>query len=188
MLRALLLACLTLGPAAATPPRMDDLPRPPASVPRGTPVQLAQARPTLDLLVTLRLLADLLARGDSALDAATRAEVSAALADLPARKTLGPLEAGRTLEQVRAALTPSERQALDRARDALEGRANLLLARARLASPDGPPNLTLHRYGFMVPGGLALVRRVTATPTLNPYAEAGPNAEVLRRVLTGLRR
>jgi len=163
---------------------MSDPPRPPLSRPSpGTPVRLEQARPTLDLLVTLRLLADLLERGTLSPDAGARAELRETLADLATRPTLGPLAAERTLEQVRAALTSSQRGALDRTRTTLEERVNLLLARARFAAPDGPPNHALNRYGFMVPGGLALARRVAATPGLNPYAEAGANAQVLRRLL-----
>ncbi|MBB5235347.1 hypothetical protein [Deinococcus budaensis] len=188
MTRALLLACLTLGLAgAASSPRMSDPPRPPLSRPSAhTPAQLGQARPTLDLLVTLRLLADLLERGTFAPATGARAELREMLGDLAARPTLGPLAAGRALEGVRAALTVSQRGMLDRARTSLEERADLLLARARFAAPDGPPNHALNRYGFMVPGGLALARRVAAAPDLNPYAEAGVNAQLLRRLLAKL--
>lgn len=189
MKRVLLLACLTLGPVAATPLRVSDPPpRPGLNGPRVTPASMQQARPTLDLLLTVRLLADLTRRGTLTPDALARAELRAALEPLKARPTLGPLAAQRTLDRVVAALTDPQRVALGAARADLERRANLLLSRARFATPDGPSNVALNRSGFMLPGGLPLVRRVVTTPDLNPYAEAGANAALLERLLTALDR
>ncbi|MEF2276679.1 hypothetical protein V3W47_00075 [Deinococcus sp. YIM 134068] len=191
MKRALLLAALCLGPALAAPPRTSDPARmsdpsrkseqPPSSF--TAVAQLRQARPTLDLLVTVRLLAGLLERGTLAPGAQARAELRAALEGLPDQPTLGPLAAERTLERVRGALTDTERGTLDAARADLERRANLNLSRVRLAMQDGPASVPLARYGFMLPGGLALARAVAADPERNPYAEGGPSAEALRRVL-----
>lgn len=186
MKRALLLACLTLGPAAAAPTRVRM-----SDPPRSTPVtaaRMVQARPTLDLLVTVRLLAGLLERGTLAPGVQARAELRDALGELPTRATLGPLAADRTQARLRAALTETQRGALDAARADLERRADLLLSRARFATPDGPANVALNRYGFMLPGGLGLARRVAANPELNPYAEGGVSAVTLERTLTLLGR
>ncbi|BDP41133.1 hypothetical protein DAETH_11020 [Deinococcus aetherius] len=184
MRRALLLACLTLGPAvAATPGRMSEPPRSSFS----TVTTMQQARPTLDLLVTVRLLAGLLERGTLAPGAQARAELAAALGELSTRPTLGPLAADRTLDRVRGALTGTQRGTLDAARADLERRADLNLSRARFAAPDGPVNVALLRYGFMLPGGFALARQVAADPELNPYARGGASAATLERLLALLR-
>ncbi|WP_216323438.1 hypothetical protein [Deinococcus aestuarii] len=180
MRRALFLVCLILGPAAATAPsRMGEPSRSAFSSAR----VMEQARPTLDLLVTVRLLDGLLERGALAPGAEARAELRGALAELPTRATLGPLAADRTLARVRGALTGTQRDTLDAARADLERRANLNLSRARLAAPGGPPNVALLRYGFMLPGGFALARQVAANPELNPFARAGTSADALERVL-----
>ncbi|WP_345464854.1 hypothetical protein [Deinococcus carri] len=187
MKRVLLLACLSLGAAAATPPRM--MPLPPHSAAAADPSpDLARVQPVLELLVTVRLLADLTAGDDFLLDAPARSALSAILREQVTRPTLGPQDAQRTLDRLRGVLTAAQRERLDQARAELERRAALLLARSRFAAPDGPVNLTLYRYGFMLPGGAALVRRVAASPGLNPYREAGVSAATLQRLLGQLAR
>ncbi|EYB68783.1 hypothetical protein DEIPH_ctg017orf0141 [Deinococcus phoenicis] len=188
MKRALLLAGLSLGMAGATSPRMT--PPPSHSAPAADPSpELARVRPVLDLLVTVRLLADLTARDGLGLDAPARSALTVILREQGTRPTLGPLAAQRTLERLRAVLTGEQQDTLDQARAELERRASLLLARSRFASPDGPVNLNVYRYGFMLPGGAALVRRVAASPELNPYREAGgASAATLQRLLERLAR
>lgn len=188
MKRALLLACLSLGAAAATSPRMTPLPPHSAAAAADPSPELARVQPVLELLVTVRLLAELTAGDDFLLDAPARSALSAILRAQVTRPTLGPQDAQRTLERLRGVLTAAQRETLDQARAGLERRAALLLARSRFAAPDGPVNLTLYRYGFMLPGGAALVRRVAASPGLNPYREAGVSAATLQRLLGQLTR
>ncbi|WP_102127528.1 hypothetical protein [Deinococcus planocerae] len=180
MRRALFLACLTLGPAVAAAPGRTGVP---SGSSFSTVAVMEQARPTLDLLVTVRLLDALVERGTLVPGTEARAELREALGELPTRPTLGPLSADRTLARVRGALTGTQRGTLDAARADLERRANLNLSRARFAAADGPANVALLRYGFMLPGGFALARQVAANPELNPYARPGTSAATLERLL-----
>lgn len=147
---------------------------------------IQDARPTLDLLVTVRLLTDLLERRQITLDAAASRDLYGLLRPLSTAGALRPAEAGDVDAAVQATLTPSQALALAQARAALEARVRAFMARARFATPDGPLNLTLIRYGLMVPGGQTTVQSLLGT-TLNPYAGAGVNAEVLERLLALLR-
>ena len=144
---------------------------------------MQDARPTLDLLVTVRLLTDLLERRQIMLDADAHRDLSGLLRPLTTAGALRPADASAVDAAVRAALTPSQALALAQSRAALETRAQAFMARARFATPDGPLNLTLIRYGLMVPGGQATVAGLLGT-TRNPYAEGGVNAEMLKRLLT----
>lgn len=164
-------------------------PSAPQRVPGGAPMTARatqDARPTLDLLVTVRLLTDLLERRQITLDAPASRELSGLLRPLSGAVALRPAEALAVDAAVLAALAPSQAQALAQARAALEARTQAFMARARFATPDGPLNLTLIRYGLMVPGGQTTVNSLLGT-TRNPYAQAGVNATVLERLLTLLR-
>lgn len=168
------------GAAARTPAPM---PQQRAAEGAGMNARAIQdARPALDLLITARLLADLLEHGQIVLDAGASQELDGALRPLAAARTLRPTEAAALGRAVRRALTPSQTLALERARAALESRAQALMARARFAAPDGPPNLILIRYGLMVPGGQATVKRLLETQH-NPFGPSGDNAALLARLL-----
>ncbi len=150
---------------------------------RATAIQDAQ--PTLELLITVRLLSGLAGRPEFMPDARTRLVLSDLLRPLPDLPALHPSEARSLNAALQAALTPAQAQTLAQARAALEARAQAFMARARFATPDGPLNLTMARYGLMVPGGPDTVRGVTGRTLPNPY-RTGVNAELLARLLTAL--
>lgn len=146
-----------------------------------------QARPTLDALVTIRLLPALLAGpGDLRPSAAVRAALLETLRPLQAQQTLQPQELARRLETVLGALSAPQRQFLSSRRAALEAQVQRLLSRARRPPPLHPADVALRDQGFLVPGGQAVVRRVYDDPTWNPYAESEPNAVVLNTLLAML--
>ncbi|GGO37436.1 hypothetical protein [Deinococcus humi] len=140
-------------------------------------------RPTLDVMITVRLLAELLDRHQIVLDATASRELSDLLRPLITAKALRPTEAAALDSAVRLALAPSQLLALTQARAALEARAQAFMARARFAAPDGPLNRTLIRYGLMVPGGQATVNLLLGTQ-LNPFTQAGGNADLLVQLLS----
>lgn len=147
-----------------------------------TPQRVQAALPTLRLLRTVRVLADLTARGTLTLDAPSRAALRTEVQALAAAPTLGASAAGQRRERLLAALTESQRTRLAQAEADLARRAELLAARARFAAPDGPVNRTATLYGFQVPGGFGTVQVLLAQPTLNPYRTPGPNAALLERL------
>lgn len=140
-------------------------------------------RPTLDLLITVRLLAELLDRHQIVLDDRASRELSVLVRPLTTARTLRPTEAEALDSAIRLALSPSQLLALTQARAGLEARAQAFMARARFATPDGPLNLILIRYGLMVPGGQATVNLLLETQ-LNPFGQAGGNADLLVQLLS----
>jgi hypothetical protein len=150
---------------------------------RATAIQDAQ--PTLELMITLSLLAGLTGQPEFVLDARTRLALSDLLRPLTDMPVLHPGEARSLNAALQAALTPAQAQTLAQAHAALEARAQAFMARARFATPDGPLNLTVARYSLMVPGGPDTVRGVTDRSLPNPY-RTGVNAELLRRLLATL--
>ncbi|GAA5532106.1 hypothetical protein [Deinococcus aluminii] len=187
-----LLVCACWSLAGAAPPRPSDLP----PLPRGgTPVgvnpnvgAVQSAVPTLELLLTVRLLTELTTRGTLTFGPDAAEVLRAELRTLATAPTLGPLTAEQVQTRLLAALTGPQRALLTRARADLDRRAELLAARARFAAPDGPVNPTLTRYGFQVPGGLGVVLRLTQHPEDNPYLDSAPNRAALQRLLTTLAR
>lgn len=176
------------GGAGAAPPAAGRAVPPHSEVPMSvqTPQRVQAALPTLHLLRTVRVLADLTARGTLALDAPARAALRAEVQALAAAPTLGASAAGQSRERLLAALTQAQRTQLARAESDLARRAELLAARARFATPDGPVNRTAMLYGFQVPGGSGTVQALLAQPTLNPYRTPGANAAQLERLRTAL--
>ncbi|WP_188904649.1 hypothetical protein [Deinococcus aerophilus] len=150
---------------------------------RATAIQDAQ--PTLELLITVRLLAGLTGQPEFRREARTRLALSDLLRPLTDMSALYPSEARTLNAALQAALTPAQAQMLTRARAALEAQVRSFMARARFATPDGPLNLTVARYGLMVPGGPDIVRGVTDCSLPNPY-HTGVNAALLERLLTAL--
>lgn len=147
-----------------------------------TPQRVQAALPTLRLLRTVRVLADLVAHGTLTLDDPARAALRTEAQALATAPSLGASAAGQGREGLLAALTEGQRTQLARAEADLARRAELLAARARFAAPDGPVNRTAMLYSFQVPGGLATVQALLAQPVLNPYRTPGPNAAVLERL------
>lgn len=152
-----------------------------------TTQRVQAALPTLRLLRTVRVLADLTARGTLTPDAPARAALRAEAQALAATPSLGASAAGQSRDRLLAALTEAQRTQLARAEAELARRAELLAARARFAAPDGPVNRTATLYSFQVPGGFGTVQALLAQPTLNPYRTPGPNAALLERLRASLR-
>ena len=144
---------------------------------------IQDVRPTLDLLITVQLLAGLLDQQQIVLDARASQKLSDLLRPLTSAKALRPTEAEALDRAIRLELSPSQLLALTQARAALEARAQAFMARARFATPDGPVNLTLIRYGLMVPGSQATVDLLLGTQ-LNPFTQAGGNADLLVHLLS----
>lgn len=144
------------------------------------------ARPTLDLLITVRLLAELLDQRQLVLDAGASSSLDSLLRPLSTAKALPPSQAAALNSAVQLTLTPSQTLVLRQARAALESRAQALMARARFAAPDGPLNLTLIRYGLMVPGGQATVQLLLGKQ-VNPFTQAGGQAALLDHLLALLK-
>ncbi|MPY66002.1 hypothetical protein F8S09_04730 [Deinococcus sp. SDU3-2] len=184
VLIGLALVALGGGMGAASSPAAGRTAAPRSEVPMSvqTPQRVQAALPTLHLLRTVRVLADLTARGTLTLDAPARAALRAEAQALAAAPTLGASAAGQSRERLLAALTTSQRTQLARAEADLARRAELLAARARFAAPDGPVNRTALLYSFQVPGGLGTVQVLLAQSALNPYRTPGPNAAVLERL------
>ncbi|MDV6374512.1 hypothetical protein [Deinococcus arenicola] len=181
------LALMLLGSAVAVPPVRVPQPAPRMGQGGATNVRAIQdARPTLDLLVTVRLLSDLLTRQEITPDGQARRELDLLLRPLLTAPALRPTDAAALDTALRAALTPSQALTLARARTAAQARAQAFMDRARFAALDGPINLTLIRYGLMVPGGQDTVK-LALEPNFNPYAQAGDNAEVLGGLLALLK-
>ncbi|QFP77581.1 hypothetical protein [Deinococcus sp. AJ005] len=180
------LALLLLGGVGAAGPSVARMPLPaPQRVPEGfsvNPKAIQDVLPTLDLLITVQLLPGLLEREEITLDAVASQDLRALLRPLLTRKALPPADARRLETSLHAILSPSQELALKQARAALEARTQAFMTRARFATPDGPLNLTLTRYGLMVPGGQATVKAVLGA-NVSPYAQAGVNAELLARLL-----
>ncbi|WP_104990952.1 hypothetical protein [Deinococcus sp. NW-56] len=188
VLIALALTALGGGVGAATPAATGRGLPPRSEVPMSvqTPQRVQAALPTLRLLRTVRVLADLTARGALALAAPARAALRAEAQALATAPTLGASAAGQSRERLLSALTDAQRTQLARAEADLVRRAELLAARARFAAPDGPVNRTAMLYSFQLPGGFGTVQALLAQPTLNPYRTPGPNAAELERLRTSL--
>ncbi|CAM4154508.1 hypothetical protein [Deinococcus marmoris] len=180
------LALLLLGGASAVSQAADRALQPlPPRVAGGASMNVGaiqDALPTLDLLITVQLLGGLLERQGITLDAGATQELRVLLLPLLSREELRPADARRLQASVYAVLSPSQELTLKQARAALEARVRAFMTRARFATPDGPLNLTLTRYGLMVPGGQATVKAVVGANG-NPYVQAGVNAELLTRLL-----
>lgn len=180
------LALLLLGGASAVSQAADRAPQPlPPRVTGGASMNVGaiqDALPTLDLLISVQLLGGLLERQGITLDAGATQELRVLLLPLLSREELRPADARRLQASVDAVLSPSQELTLKQARAALEARARAFMTRARFATPDGPLNLTLIRYGLMVPGGQATVKAVVGA-NVNPYVQAGVNAGLLTRLL-----
>jgi hypothetical protein len=175
---SLLVSLPGLGDAGARPPV-------PQRAAEGVSVNarvMQDARPVLDLLITAHLLANLLEQGEIVVDAHASRELADVLRPLSDVRSLRPTEATALDSAIRVALAPSQLLVLAQARAALESRAQAFMARARFATPDGPLNLTLVRYGLMVPGGQATVNLLLGTQ-LNPFSQAGGHATLLARLL-----
>ncbi|ADV66278.1 hypothetical protein [Deinococcus maricopensis] len=167
---SLLLATLTL--AAATPNRaipVTDTPWP-RGVAAPRPAPLA---PMVDALLTVHLLD----RAAFALTAEQVLTVRGVLSSL-SRPNLTAAQAGQLTRRLLGALTPEQLATLQADRAALYQRTQAFMARARVAE-DGPQDLTVVRYGLMVPGGRAAAQ--VALQGRTPFGLPEP-AALLKRL------
>ena len=150
-----------------------------------TAAQLRAAQPTFGLMQTVQALRDLIRLGDVTLDDGTRSRLAQTLGPLESASTLNPAHALRVTEMLRAELDATALAAVDRLLAAREQRAQAVLSRARLATPDGPVGVPLATLSLTVPGGRAAVLRVLSAPHVNPFA-VGQSAHLLLRDLLEL--
>ncbi|MFC3863091.1 hypothetical protein ACFOPQ_20220 [Deinococcus antarcticus] len=150
--------------------------------------QASLGQPTLDLTITLRLLRDQVKQGKIQLEPAARQTVRDLLSPLAQEPTLGSKKASELHTALLEHLRPVDVVLLEQQRATLERNVENILARTRLATPDGPVNRLDVRYGLMVPGGTKVVAQIRQQPTLNPYRQAGANTVILNELLTLLTR
>ncbi|THF68719.1 hypothetical protein E7T06_15240 [Deinococcus sp. Arct2-2] len=111
-----------------------------------TDPRLNAVRPVLEVLVTLRQLAD----PALALTASQRESVGFLLMVPQALPMMEVDDASRLNAALNAELSDSQRQLLERVRATQTARLRTLLSRARLATPDGPPQLARLAYGQLL--------------------------------------
>lgn len=150
-----------------------------------TAAQMRAVQPTFVLMQTVHVLWDLLRLGDVTLDDGTRSRLKLTLGPLAPASTLNAAYAQRVTEALRAELDADALAAVDRTLAAREQRAQALLSRARLATPEGPVGIPLATLSLTVPGGRAAVLRVLSAPHVNPFA-VGQSAHLLLRDLLEL--
>lgn len=149
---------------------------------------LADVTPTTRLLASVSGLRDLIRAGTLKPDAAARAALGALVLKLRAAPTLGPQVSAQAQSELLAALTPAQEQALRAYLRTREARVQALLARARIATPDGPVSPARQTLNLLTPGGAAVVSALVREPGLNPYRADSVNQEVLRSLLALLER
>ncbi|MFB9994448.1 hypothetical protein ACFFLM_21055 [Deinococcus oregonensis] len=143
---------LLMGHAQATSPLLPS----PRAVPgsplfQATPMnpsartdpRLNAVRPVLELLITLQQLAD----PALSLTPSQRDSLRLLLALPQSLPALEMNDASRLNAAVNAELSAPQRQYLERVRAAQDARLRTLLTRARLAAPDGPPQIARLAYG-----------------------------------------
>lgn len=123
-----------------------------------TDPRLNAVRPVLELLVTLRQLTD----PALMLTSSQRERLSSLLDSLQAAPALEIGDADRLNAELNAELSATQRQQLERVRTAQTARLRTLLTRARLATPDGPPQLARLAYGQWL--GAETVTALLTTP------------------------
>lgn len=149
---------------------------------------LADVTPTTKLLASVSGLRDLIRAGTLKPDAAARDALGALVLKLRAAQTLGPQVSAQAQSELLAALTPAQEQALRAYLRTRETRVQGLLARARIATPDGPVSPARQTLNLLTPGGAAVVSALVREPGLNPYRADSVNQEVLRSLLALLER
>lgn len=149
---------------------------------------LADVTPTTKLLASVSGLRDLIRAGTLKPDAAARDALGALGLKLRAAQTLGPQVSAQAQSELLAALTPAQKQALRAYLRTRETRVQGLLARARIATPDGPVSPARQALNLLTPGGAAVVSALVREPGLNPYRADSVNQEVLRSLLALLER
>ncbi|MGM9320092.1 hypothetical protein [Deinococcus aquaticus] len=149
---------------------------------------LADVTPTTRLLATVSGLRDLIRAGTLKPDAAARAALGALGLKLRGAQTLGPQVSTQAQSELLAALTPAQGQSLLAHLRTREARVQALLARTRIAMPDGPVSPARQTLNLLTPGGAAVVSALVREPGLNPYRADGVNQEVLRTLLALLER
>lgn len=149
---------------------------------------LADVTPTTKLLASVSGLRDLIRAGTLKPDAAARDALGALGLKLRAAPTLGPQVSAQAQSELLAALTPAQEQVLLAHLRARETRVHALLARARIATPDGPVSPARQTLNLLTPGGAAVVSALVREPGLNPYRADSVNQEVLRSLLALLER
>lgn len=142
--------------------------------------------PTLELLITVRLLQETQTGGRLQLDSGTRQTLLTLLQPLTTSPGWSAARATQLRQSILEVLNPAQLGVLERQRSALERAAQTMLSRSKLATPEGPANLVVNRYGWLVPGGVAAVRAVMAAPQVNPYTLSSQNAAVLAQLLKAL--
>lgn len=192
------LLSLSLGAGsagAATPPRTPLEPGlathgVPQAGPRPLPPtgSLTDVKPTTGLLTTVSGLRSLIRAGTLRPDAAARAELGEVLLKLRDAQTLGPQLSAQLQAELLATLTPAQGQSLRAHLRAREVQVQGLLARTRIAAPDGPVSPARQALNLLTPGGAAVVSALVQTPDLNPYRAEGVNRELLRTLLALLER
>ncbi|MFT2720178.1 hypothetical protein ACMT4L_09265 [Deinococcus sp. A31D244] len=149
---------------------------------------LADVTPTTRLLATVSGLRDLMRAGTLKPDAAARAALGALGLKLRGAQTLGPQVSTQAQSELLAALTPAQGQSLLAHLRTREARVQALLARTRIATPDGPVSPARQTLNLLTPGGAAVVSALVREPGLNPYHADSVNQEVLRSLLALLER
>lgn len=149
---------------------------------------LADVTPTTKLLASVSGLRDLIRAGTLKPDAAAHDALGALVLKLRAAQTLGPQVSAQAQSELLAALTPAQEQALRAYLRTRETRVQALLARARIATPDGPVSPARQTLNLLTPGGAAVVSALVREPGLNPYRADSVNQEVLRSLLALLER
>lgn len=123
-----------------------------------TDPRLNAVRPVLELLVTLRQLTD----PALMLTSSQQERLGSLLDTLQAIPLLEISDADRLSAELEAELSVSQRKQLERARAAQDTRLRALLTRARLAAPDGPPQLARLAYSQWL--GTETVTALLTTP------------------------
>lgn len=149
---------------------------------------LADVTPTTKLLASVSGLRDLTRAGTLKPDAAARDALGALVLKLRDAPTLGPQVSAQAQSELLAALTPAQEQSLRAYLRARETRVQGLLARARIATPDGPVSPARQTLNLLTPGGAAVVSALVREPGLNPYRADSVNQEILRSLLALLER
>ncbi|MFW8627728.1 hypothetical protein [Deinococcus sp. ME38] len=176
-----------LEPGLVTPgvPQAGPRPLPPTNSLTGS---LADVKPTTGLLTTVSGLRNLIRAGSLRPDAGTRAALGEVLLKLRDAQTLGPQLSAQLQAELLATLTPAQGQSLRAHLRAREAQVQGLLARTRIAAPDGPVSPARQALHLLTPGGAAVVSALVQTPDLNPYRAEGVNRELLRTLLALLER
>lgn len=147
---------------------------------------LEHAQPTLDLLLDLKFLNDLLGRQALKLDAKASQGLRTLLTRLQNQGQLPTAEAQKFNQAALALLTPENAATLAQYRTEQEQKVTQVISRGAFAAQGSAVNQAALRYAFQVPGGVSVVWKVTHTADWNPFREAGSNATLLERLLRQL--